>query len=202
MTLETYIEARLAESVPAERVGALEELAQTVARTVAPKLMFICTHNSRRSHLSQVWAQAGAWRFGLDDVETFSGGTEATAFNPRAVAALERAGFRIERRERGSNPVYVVRSTGDGPATECFSKVFTDLPNPVDDFVAVMTCSSADAACPVVPGASARFTISYVDPKESDGTQHESATYDERCAQIACEMLWVMKRAAELRSGR
>ncbi len=203
-TLSTYIEARLDEVPPAERVERLQPLADEIAGRLAAgedvDLIFICTHNSRRSHLAQIWAWAGAQQFGLDGVHTWSGGTEATAFNPRAVAALERAGFEIERGPEDDNPVYTVQGEG-GATTECFSKEFRHPENPMSGFVAVMTCSDADEACPIVPGAAARFGVTYVDPKQSDGTAEETATYDARCAQIAREMLWVMRSVANLRGA-
>ena len=202
--LDSYVAARLQEPPDPARLERLEELAAHVAGAEPPRLVFLCTHNSRRSHLAQVWAGTGAARFGLDDVETFSGGTEATAFDPRAVAALGRAGFDVERGEPVGfavgtpNPRYTLRA-GDGPVFECFSKVHDDPANPARGFAAVLVCSDADRACPDVPGADARIALPYVDPKVSDGTPEEAATYDERCAEIAREMLWVMRRAAERR---
>jgi arsenate reductase len=162
----------------------------------AARLIFICTHNSRRSHMAELWARAGAARFGLDRVETFSGGTEATAFNPRAVAAMTRAGFRIEGDATAGNPRYRVRLADDQPPTEAFSKIFDQPPNPSSGFCAVMTCDAADAACPVVLGADERIAVTYVDPKESDGMEAEAGTYDERCRQIGREMLYAMSLAA------
>jgi len=76
----------------------------------------------------------------------------------------------------------------------CFSKVYDEAPNPASEFVAVMVCTEADGACPDVAGATGRFALPYVDPKASDGTGLESATYDDRCAQIAREMLYMMSR--------
>lgn len=73
------------------------------------ELTFICTHNSRRSHMGQIWAQAAAWHFGLNDVRTFSGVTEATAFNPRAVRALRELGVAIDVSQEADNPVYTVQ---------------------------------------------------------------------------------------------
>jgi hypothetical protein len=126
-------------------------------------------------------------------VKTFSGGTEHTAFNPRAIAALERAGFAIRQTlAGGDNPRYQVRFVGDGPAVEAFSKVYSESPNPSREFCAIMTCSQADEACPVVDGAAERIALTYDDPKASDGTPEEAATYDERCAQIAREMLFAL----------
>lgn len=159
------------------------------------RLNFICTHNSRRSHFGQIWAAAAAARFGID-ARTYSGGTEATAFNPRAVAAAARAGFRIEQPTEDGNAVYLVRMGEHTPAMVCFSKAYDHPPNPSSGFAAVMVCGEADAACPAVFGEDFHLAIPYVDPKASDGTPEEAATYDERCAQIAREMLYAMSRAA------
>lgn len=199
--VEAYLAARAGEfdRIDAERRAALEKLAGYVRQERAAgrvaKLTFVCTHNSRRSHMAQIWAAAAARDAGVR-VTTYSGGTEVTAFNPRAVAAVERAGAIIEKTTDDTNPIYHVRLGADAPALTCFSKKYDTAPNPATGFAAVMVCDSADQACPVVPGA-ARFAITYVDPKASDGTPGEGAAYDERCAQIAREMLWMMRRAAD-----
>ncbi len=192
----------LAESdrIPPDRAAVLDRLADWVRGRLEAggkaRLTFICTHNSRRSHMAQLWAQAGAAWFGLDGVETYSGGTEATAFNPRAVAAMQRAGFRVEGDTAAANPRFSVRISDDRPRMEAFSKVYDQPPNPASGYCAVMTCDAAEAACPIVFGADERIAVTYVDPKESDGTEAEPATYDERCRQIGREMLYVMSRAA------
>jgi len=185
--------------ISGDRKSQLEKIATFVrdrvnARQKAPqvaRLTFICTHNSRRSHLSQIWAQTAAAYYGITSVATYSGGTEATAFNPRSVAALERAGFVIERTSGDKNPVYLIRFNEDAPAIEAFSKIYNQKPNPTEDFCAVMTCSQADKNCPVVAGASMRVAIPYDDPKAFDGTDQEAGKYDERCRQISREMLYL-----------
>ncbi len=200
--LVTYLDARRAEfaQIPAERQAALREIAVHVRNTRASgkpvRLTFICTHNSRRSHMSQIWARVAAEAYGVADVQTYSGGTETTAFNPRAVAALRRAGLRIEQTTPDENPIYHVRYADAAAPLTCFSKVHTQAPNPRGDVAAVMTCSQADAACPTVPGATARFAIPYEDPKVSDGQPQEAQVYDERCAQIAREFLFVFSVVA------
>lgn len=166
---------------------------QQLAAHKTPRLLFVCTHNSRRSQMAQIWAAVAAEKYGLT-IATYSGGTEASAFNSRAVAAMERAGLRIEKSTDDSNAIYHVRFSAIRPALTCFSKRFDNPPNPREEFAAVMVCSDADRACPIVPGSSARIAIPYVDPKESDGTGREAAVYDERCAQIEREMLYVMSR--------
>lgn len=180
------------------RSAQLEEVAHFVTERChagsTASLVFICTHNSRRSHMSQIWAQTAAHHFGVPHVETFSGGTEATAFNPRAVAALERAGFRISASGKEPNPVYGVRFAEGMDPMKCFSKIYDQPPNPNRSFCAVMTCSQADAGCPLVAGATERIAVPYDDPKAFDGTDQESAKYDECCQQICREMLYVFSR--------
>jgi protein-tyrosine-phosphatase len=181
-------------SIPNERKEALRELASFVTAKQKNKepaqLTFVCTHNSRRSHLGQIWATVAAHAYGVSGVTTFSGGTEATAFNPRAVAALERAGFELQN-PGGSNPRYRVSFSAGVPALEAFSKKYDDPSNPRSGFAAVMTCSEADKKCPVVHGAALRVALPYEDPKSSDGTAAEAASYDERSRQIATEMFYL-----------
>lgn len=174
------------------RKAILADLVNYIQRHSNAKLNFICTHNSRRSHLSQVWAQTMAAYFGVE-VETFSGGTEATAFHPNAVAALERAGFSIAS-EGGKNPRYRVQFNEMMEPMVCYSKTYDDSTNPSSGFAAIMTCSEADADCPLVLGADARIKLFYEDPKISDGTPIQVETYDERCRQIAAEMYFVFSQ--------
>lgn len=194
--LARYIEALPESELDDERRAALDRLAAYIqdqrAAGKPARLTFICTHNSRRSHITQLWAAAAAAHHGIDGVETYSGGTEATAFNPRAVAALQRAGFQITAdTPDADNPRYAVRFTPDGPPLVAFSKVYSAPPNPTEGFAAIMTCSQADASCPAVSGSDTRLSLPYIDPKVSDGTAAEAATYDARVAQIAAEMLYV-----------
>jgi protein-tyrosine-phosphatase len=201
--LSAYVGLRAAEfdQIPDSRKLALQELAQFVADRKSAgeivRLTFICTHNSRRSQMAQLWAAVAAAHYGIDRVETRSGGTEATAFNPRAVAALQRAGFEIVKIDESDsasdsqNPQYRVKFATSGEPLVCSSKKYDSLPISTADFCAVMTCSDADKNCPVIPGAASRVSLPYVDPKLSDGTPEEAATYDDRSAQIAREMLYV-----------
>ena len=193
--LETY-----AGSLSKERQETLGTLVDAIADKRSSeggaKLLFVCTHNSRRSQLAQAWATVAAHSRGLDDIEAFSGGTEVTAFHPNAIGALERAGLSVVRGD-GSNPRVRVALASTDMNLECWSKRLDDDDNPSDDFIAVMTCDDADRACPSVSGASHRVALSYVDPKVSDGTDLVAATYDERSRQIAMEMAFVMSRVAE-----
>ena len=186
------------DQITSSRRAELKEAAKFISdRNAAGKaanLTFICTHNSRRSHLSQLWAQTAAIYYGLPNVTTYSGGTEATACNPRTVSTLRRAGFSIANSTGGTNPVYLAQISDGKPAVKMFSKRFSDEFNPQIEFAAVFTCDQADASCPIVKGAALRLPILYVDPKSSDNTPAETATYDERSRQIAREMFFLMSQ--------
>ena len=199
--LQAYAEDLLRETglIPEERRDLLSRLADYIARKkgegLPVALNFICTHNSRRSHIGQLWAAAAAFYFGLDDVTAFSGGTEATAFHPRAVAAMERAGFRVES-PGGINPHYLVSFAQNGPPVECFSKTYDDPVNPRTGFGAIMTCAQAEENCPYLPGAEFRLSLTYEDPREADDRPREAETYDDRVRQIGRELFHAMRLAA------
>ena len=184
--------------IPKKRKILLESFAKYISEKVKEikevNLTFICTHNSRRSHMTQIWAQTAAEYFEIPNVECFSGGTEATAFNPRAVKAIRDSGFKVEQLDESENPVYLVYYSDNKEPLKCFSKVYSDDFNPNENFAAVMTCSDADENCPVVFGAESRFPIRYDDPKEFDGTELEKIKYRERFEQIGIEMLFVFSK--------
>lgn len=155
------------------------------------RLNFICTHNSRRSHLSQIWAQTMAFYFGIKNVLCYSGGTQATAMFPKVSETLTNQGFQIQQLSLEQNPVYAIKYDENEAAIICFSKTFDDSFNPNTAFAAIMTCSSADAGCPFIAGAEKRFPIRYDDPKVFDGTELMDAKYVERSLEIASEMYFV-----------
>lgn len=187
------VEAKI-QSVSAARRKVLDRaVAYILANPGSAALNFICTHNSRRSHLSHVWAHIAACRCGLSAVRTFSGGTEATACNERTAAVFKRAGLDVSTESEGDNPLYLICFAESQPPLKVFSKVYSDPPNPSEGFAAMMCCSDVDERCPVVRGAVERIPLHYLDPKASDGTDQESETYDARCREIAVEMFYVMK---------
>jgi hypothetical protein len=160
-----------------------------------PELIVICTHNSRRSHLGQLWLAVGAEYFNLPDLRSYSGGTEATAFHPNAVHAVQRVGFRIETDQpEKDNPVYNISWNESMEPYQAFSTRFDEAPNPTKEFGAIMVCTEADDACPIVPGTDFRLALPFDDPKAFDGTDLQDAKYDERCKQIGTEFLFVMSK--------
>ena len=196
-TIASYLQSAEKDfkQISKERKAKLKEIAAYLQPKIkegkTANLVFICTHNSRRSNMGQLWAYAAVEYYGIKGVSNFSGGTENTAFNERAIKALVKAGFEIEKVTEGTNPNYAVKYATNEPVVSAFSKVYKDAPNPTSDFAAIMTCSQADEACPIVMGASARFVIPYEDPKKADGLPNETEVYDERCKQIATEVLYI-----------
>ena len=184
--------------ISTERKELLQQLVEFVERKIKASqpvyLNFICTHNSRRSHLSQIWAQAAAHYYTIPNVFCYSGGTEATAFNPRAVKAMQEAGFSITMTRDGENPLYEVRFGENSDPVIAFSKKYDDPFNHNKDFAAIMTCSHADDNCPLVVGASGRVALTYNDPKEFDGTPLEAAKYSERVYEIGREILFAFSQ--------
>lgn len=155
-------------------------------------LNFICTHNSRRSQFSQVWAKVASYYFSVPTF-CYSGGVEVTAFNERAVNSLKRFGFQIEE-EGSGNPHYSIYFNDKKDKISAFSKLYDDRNNPTTGFAAIMTCSHADENCPYVSGCEKRIPIRYEDPKEFDDTPLESAFYDNRSFEIATELFYVFSK--------
>jgi arsenate reductase (thioredoxin) len=158
------------------------------------RLNFICTHNSRRSHLSQIWAQTAAAHYNIKNVFSYSGGTEATALFPMVAETLSKTGFQIKTISQGTNPVYSVKYNENNHPLICFSKTYEDSFNPQSRFAAILTCSQADGGCPFIAGAEKRIPITFEDPKAFDNTPLQAEKYNERSIQIATEMFYVFSQ--------
>ena len=171
----------------------IEFISSKISKNEEVRLNFICTHNSRRSHLSQIWAQTMANYYQIENVFCYSGGTEATAMFPKVVETLRNQGFEILKLSETENPVYAVKFAENEHAVICFSKKYNDDFNPKSAFAAILTCDSADENCPIVYGAEARIPIKYEDPKKSDGTPEMNETYFNRSLEIATEMKFVFE---------
>jgi len=195
--IKTYCDGLTKEfnAIPKERKMLLEKISQYVAKkqivNKPVNLVYICTHNSRRSHFGQIWAKVASEYYRIKNVNTFSGGTEATAFNPNAINALKRIGFNIKPINIERNTWFHVFYDDQEKPIECFSKVYNDPKNPPSEFAAIMTCSDAEENCPFIPGVELRIGTTYDDPKAFDNTPQQDAKYDERCKQIAVETFYV-----------
>lgn len=186
--------------IPTDRKVVLEPLINYMVGRIKKgepiKLNFICTHNSRRSQFSQIWAHVAGYYFNLP-VESFSGGVEVTEFNSRAVSALREDGFEIKS-IGDNNPIYELSFAKKQKPILAFSKVFDDESNPKVEFAAIMTCDHADENCPFIPGCEARIPIRFEDPKKFDETPIEGKMYSERSHQIGSELFYVFDQVNKL----
>lgn len=181
-----------------ERASTLQPLIDFIQQKVNDKqeinINFICTHNSRRSHLAQVWAQAAASHFDIQSVVCYSGGTEETALFPKVAETLSDQGFDIFKISEADNSVYAIKYSDNSLPIIGFSKKYDSPFNPISAFAAIMTCSQADGECPFIAGAEKRIPITFEDPKISDNTSEQTEVYAERSLQIAMEMFYVFSK--------
>lgn len=196
--LENLIQGFSENAISSERKAILQPLIDYIQSkndaNQDVKLNFICTHNSRRSHLSQIWAQTMAFYFGIENVQCFSGGTEATAMFSKVAETLANQGFSVEKLSVEPNPVYSIKFADNEHPVIGFSKFFDAEFNPKSGFAAIMTCSQADEGCPFIAGAEKRFPIRYEDPKVYDATNLQTEKYSERSIEIATEMKYVFSQ--------
>ena len=198
LPIEATLKSLDVNTISSERKQTLQPLIDYIQTKVANhqeiRLNLICTHNSRRSHLSQVWAQTVAAYYGIPNVFCYSGGTEATAMFPMAVKTLVKAGFQIQTIAGGTNPIYAIKYAENTHPIIGFSKTYDDDFNPQSAFAAIMTCSQADGGCPFIAGAELRIPITFEDPKAFDNTPQQAEKYEERSLQIATEMSYVFSQ--------
>jgi len=196
--IESFVQNLKPSSISNERKVILKPLIEFIqvkaSNSQQIRINFICTHNSRRSHLSQVWAQTMAYYFNIKNVICYSGGTESTALFPMVTETLQNSGFQVRTLSKGENPVYSIKYAENEHPIIGFSKKLDNNFNPSAKFAAVMTCSQADGGCPFIAGAEKRIPITFKDPKAFDQTPQQSEKYKERSLQIATELYYVFSQ--------
>jgi arsenate reductase len=196
--IETLIKALNIQAISDERKAVLQPLVDYIQSKSSSnqdiRINFICTHISRRSHLSQVWAQTMANYFSIKNVFCYSGGTEATALFPMVVETFINSGFQVKTISKNENPIYSIKYSNNEHPIIGFSKKLDDDFNPKSEFAAIMTCSQADGGCPFIAGAEKRIPITFEDPKVYDNTSQQAEKYSERSLQIATELCYVFSQ--------
>lgn len=186
------------EKISKDRKESLKSLVEYIqlkrSKNEKIRLNFICTHNSRRSHLAQIWAQVMSYHFGINNVDCYSGGTEVTAIFPKVLETLKLQGFNANCISNNVNSINAIKYDDNEAPIICFSKQYHHDFNPKSHFAAILTCNSADDACPIVLGADIRIPIKYEDPKVFDGTDLANEKYLERSNEIGNEMCWVFSQ--------
>ncbi|MDH6600341.1 arsenate reductase [Myroides gitamensis] len=194
-TISIMLESRVITDHRKEVLAPLLAYIQAKVDSKSPiRINFICTHNSRRSHLAQIWMQVAATYYGISDVICYSGGTEQTAMYPIVATVLEEQGFNVFKISEGENPIYAIKYGDNEIPIIGFSKKYDAVFNPSSDFAAVMTCSQADGGCPFIAGAERRIPITFEDPKMFDETENQQEGYFNRSLEIASEMFYIVSQ--------
>ena len=116
-------------------------------KQVLKRVLFICTHNSARSHMAEAFMNT---LYG-DRYSAFSAGTEPSALNPYAVRVLQEIGINISDRRSKSVDEFMEQ----------------DL-----DYV-VTVCDHAKESCPFFPGGQRSMHKGFQDPASIAGTEEE-----------------------------
>ena len=185
----------------AERKPKLEAIAQSFSKESELKVNFICTHNSRRSHFSEILFRTAAKYHGLKNVQTFSGGTERTALFPEVAESFKRHGFRViplEAHNQRAYKIFIENLEKVDTTPVLFSKKYDDESNAQENYHAIMVCNSAHESCPVVHGSKQRHSLMFTDPKHSDGGSNQKDVYDKTLIMIASELGFVARKVLEL----
>lgn len=160
-------------------------------------LNFICTHNSRRSQLGQVWGFYAAHYFKLN-INAFSGGTEVTSFYRNTVKTLQKAGFEFHLKDFSHiNPIYQITLNGTKKSILGYSKFYSDSIN-LAPFITITTCDKAAKNCPIISTSNYRFHLPFEDPKFADGTPIQEKTYLQTSQQIAAEIYFIFAEVKKL----
>lgn len=194
-TISTMLESQAISESRKEVLAPLVDYIQSkVDSKSSIRINFICTHNSRRSHLTQIWMQVAATYYGIPNVTCYSGGTEQTAMYPMVATVLKEQGLAVFKIAEGENPIYAIKYGDNEVPIIGFSKKYDDDFNPSSEFAAVMTCSQADGGCPFIAGAERRVPIKFEDPKTFDGTVNQQMGYFNRSIEIASEMFYILSQ--------
>ena len=156
-------------------------------------ISFVCEHNSRKSHLGQIWTTLATQYYQLDHVKCYSGGTTPTYVNQRIINALGNTGIQIsEKGIAGHGPKYLLDYGKSSRGFEIFSKRFDHPMNPDTNYLAISLCLNPDECCPISYGADKQLSIPYEDLQPFGNTPLESAKYDEQCRMVARDMFYMM----------
>jgi arsenate reductase len=198
-SLVLYLLSLSKETISPSRLKVLQSIAQSASQPDFKGFLFVCTHNSRRSQIAQVWAAFLSDLFHLD-LTHFSAGTEATACSTEMLKALKRAGFNVFKDDE-SPDIYHIGWRGEETQMDVYSKAIQDIRLHDAGLVAIMVCDDAQEQCPVVPHALDRFALTYVDPGTSDDTDVSTSAYDLACRMIGNELLYLFSKVQELKKA-
>lgn len=196
-----YIDTLQDKNLSEDRKSILKSVAKAVQNELSHSelahILFVCTHNSRRSMLAQTWATAMAQHYGVSDILSHSCGTETTAVHPQVIHTLRLHGFKVGKPTQTDNPVYQVDFAEETKPLTLFSKTLEHESLRDKDLISVMVCSSASENCPFIPNAKARISLPYNDPKAFDEHPDREQVYLKTSKLIATELKYLFKKVSQ-----
>ncbi len=178
-----------------ERKARLQGIADVVFKCSVIQevgVLFVCTHNSRRSQIAEFMLRVALARYGLQNIDVMSAGTIAAALHLNVIKALRT--FDVDIRYElpwGTNPFYYLRWKNiDAPCPPMYAKTIMQLPT-FAPLIAIMVCDDADRNCPSISGARYRFSLPYKDPKWADNTDDEQTIYIQKIREIGTQMHYI-----------
>lgn len=171
-----------------ERSKRLDQIAKNIIKNNYPSILFVCTHNSRRSQFAEIWGNTINFIYNKK-IKIISAGTKKKAFNDRAINTIKEIGFDVKKIKNKCH----IKFSENYKSIVMFSKTINEIDNNTP-LISIMTCSDADKNCPVVPNALNRFLLSYEDPRLSDNSKIEKTKYLEACKTIGTEILYLFSK--------
>lgn len=165
------------------------QLVNVIQQDDEANVVFVCTHNSRRSQIAQVCLQLFLQELNIKNIGVFSCGTEKTHIPPQIFALFKRQGLEVRESKNDSIEVF--------NQIVLFSKTYEDDSLPKRS-IAIMVCDSASETCPFVPSFNQRISLEFRDPKQADGSPEEEKSYNKAWIKIATEMAYLVLKLDEL----
>jgi len=151
---------------------------------ITNNIVFLCTHNSRRSQLCQVWGIILSKIYNID-LKFNSAGTEKTEVNKNILYCFSHIGLEV----KGNKIIY------EDLSISLHSKLLDEIqPN---KFISIMTCSDAEKSCPSDSRSIKNISMTYQDPKVFDYKEKEKDEYLKTSKLIAKELNYVLKKLVD-----
>jgi len=176
------------------KLAVLAAQIKQLKRELSPvEIMVVCTHNSRRSHMGELWLRVGIDYYGLSNLRIHSAGTERSAINIRTIRSFQAIGLLVEKSmNKEENPNYKINWRTDEKSYTGYSKEIGSEELPTNGIVSILVCEDAAENCPFIVGSKLRINLPYEDPKRYDDTLEERTKYLERNLEIGSEMFYLL----------
>ena len=143
-------------------------------------IVFICTHNSRRSQFCEFWAKYFSNHYDKN-LNIYSAGVEKTEVYNGVFKALLRCGVK-----KLNNKLVI-----DKQSIRLESKTLEEIH--LKSFISIINCSDAEKNCPIDFRSIANINLKYEDPKSFDGSSSEEDEYFNTSYLIARELNYIIR---------